>query len=263
RGFRTITRNKEGNGSPSSSNPTSTSANGDKAPAVTEVQNSVPALPAAAPYVVPDNKTIAVEISKYAGYAGLVAANGGLAPNESSIFFKNHGFKGKLTVSEGENWAELNTGKIAAPTTTPDLLPAYGRPVHAIVPAQIGYSRGADGLVVRSDIKKINDLKGKVVATAQFTEVDFFLRYLAQEAGLAVNMLGRLDATPSPDRVNVVYTEEGFAAGDLFLNDLESGKNKLAGCVTWEPKISEVIDKSGGAARLLASNKNLLVIADI
>src|SRR5689334_18690650 len=69
-----------------------------KAPAVSEVQNSVPALPAAAPYQVPDNKTIAVEISKYAGYAGLVAANGGLDASENSVFFKNHGFKVKLTV---------------------------------------------------------------------------------------------------------------------------------------------------------------------
>ena len=69
------------------------------------------------------------------------------------------------------------------------MLAAYGRQFHAVVPAQIGYSRGADGLVVRSDIKKINDLKGKIVATAQFTEADFFIRYLAQEAGLPINVL--------------------------------------------------------------------------
>jgi NitT/TauT family transport system substrate-binding protein len=265
-GYRMMQRGKAENGASSSSG--SGAASGGKAgdgktPAVSEAQNSVPSLPAAAPYVVPENKTIAIEISKYAGYAGLVAANGGLDPSENSVFFKDHGFKVKLTISEAESWPALNTGKIAASTTTADVLAVYGRQFHAIVPAQIGYSRGADGLVVRSDIKKINDLKGKVLATAQFTEVDFFLRYLAEEAGLSINMLGSLDATPSPDRVNLVYTEEGFQAGDLFLDDLKSGKNKLAGCVIWEPKLSEVIDKSGGTARLLASNKNLLVIADI
>jgi len=264
-GAKMLMRDKGGEGGPSSGTASSGKAGGGdgKAPAVSEVQNSVPALPAAAPYALPDNKTVAVEISKYAGYAGLVAANGGLEPSESSTFFKDHGFKVKLTISEGENWAALNTGKIAASTTTADVLAVYGRQFHAIVPAQIGYSRGADGLVVRTDIKKINDLKGKIVATAQFTEVDFFLRYLVQEAGLSVNMLGSLDATPSPDRVNLVYTDEGFEAGDLFVSDLKSGKNKLAGCVTWEPKVSEVLDKSGGTAHLLASNKNLLVIADI
>ena len=79
--------------------------------------------------------------------------------------------------------------------TTVDVLAAYGRQFHAVVPVQIGYSRGADGLIVRTDIKKINDLKGKLVATSQFTEADFFLRYLAQEAGLSVNVLNSVDAT--------------------------------------------------------------------
>ena len=145
------------------------------------------------------------------------------------MFFKNHGFKVRLTIKEDENWSELNEGKMAASVTTVDVLAAYGKQLHAVVPAQIGFSRGADGIVVRSDIKRINQLKGKTIATAQFTEVDFFIRYLAQEAGLPINTLGSLDATPHPERLNLVYTEDGFGAGDLFLNDIKSGKNRLAG----------------------------------
>ena len=232
------------------------------APEVAEVQNEVPKLDPPAAYQF-QNNTVDLEISEYAGYAGLIAANGGLAATENSVFFKNHGFKVKLAISEDESWGELNAGKIAASTTTADVVAVYGRQFQVTVPAQIGYSRGADGLVVRHEIKKINDLKGKIIATAQFTEVDFFMRYLAQEAGLEVNMLGSLDATPSPDRLNLVYTEEGFAAGDLFLDDVKSGRNKLAGCVTWEPKVSEVVRQSGGVAHVLTSNRNLLVIADI
>src|SRR6185503_15386411 len=144
-----------------------------------------------------------------------------------------------------------------------DVLSAYDKQLHVVVPAQIGFSRGADGIVVRSDIKRINQLKGKTIATAQFTEVDFLIRYLAQEAGLQINPLGSLDATPHPDRLNIVYTEEGFGAGDLFLNDIKSGKNRLAGAVTWEPKVSEVVEGSGGQAHVLATNKNLLIIADV
>src|SRR4029453_7894949 len=160
-----------------------------------------------------------------------------------------------------ETWSELNEGKIAASVTTVDVLAAYGRQLHAVVPAQIGFSRGADGGVVRNDIKRINQLKGKTIASAQFTEVDFFIRYLAQEAGLPINALGSLDATPHPDRLNVVYTEDGFEAGDLFVNDLKSGKNKLAGCGTWEPKVSEVVSGRGGQAPALNTNRNLPVVA--
>ena len=43
---------------------------------------------------------------------------------------------------------------------------------------QVDWSSGGDGIVVRNNIKKINDLKGKVLATCQFTEADFLARYL-------------------------------------------------------------------------------------
>jgi NitT/TauT family transport system substrate-binding protein len=231
-------------------------------PEVSEVQVEVPRLSPPAPFNYTDN-IVPIEISEYAGYAGLIVANGGLEPNENSVFFKNHGFKVKLTISEDESWSELNEGRIAGSVTTVDVLAAYGRQLHAVVPAQIGFSRGADGVVVRSDIKRINQLKGKTIAAAQFTEVDFFIRYLAQEAGLQINALGSLDAMPHPDRLNLVYTEDGFAAGDLFAADLKSGKNRLAGCVTWEPKVSEVVEASGGRAHVLTTNRNLLIVADV
>jgi NitT/TauT family transport system substrate-binding protein len=229
---------------------------------VTEVKVEVPKLSPPAPFQLKDN-TVPIEISEYAGYAGLIAANGGLEPTENSYFFKNHGFKVRLTVSEDEDWSELNEGRIAGSVTTVDVLAAYGKQLHVVVPVQIGFSRGADGVIVRSDIKRINQLKGKTIATAQFTEVDFLIRYLAQEAGLAINALGSLDATPHPDRLNVVYTDEGFGAGDLFLNDIKSGKNRLAGAVTWEPKVSEVVEGSGGQAHVLTTNRNLLIIGDV
>ncbi len=233
-----------------------------EAPAVSEVKAEVPKLSPPAPFQLKDN-IIPIEISEYAGYSGLIAANGGLEPSESSWFFKNHGFKVKLTVSEDENWSELNEGKLAGSVTTVDVLAAYGRQLHAVVPVQIGFSRGADGVIVRKDIKRINQLKGKTIATAQFTEVDFFIRYLAQESGLAIHTLASLDATPHPERLNLVYTEDGFGAGDLFAADLKSGKNRLAGAVTWEPKVSEVVEASGGQAHVLTTNRNLLIIADV
>jgi NitT/TauT family transport system substrate-binding protein len=237
-------------------------ASGDAAPEVQEAKVEVPKLSPPAAFQFRDN-TVPIELSEYAGYAGLIAANGGFEPTENSLFFKNHGFKVRLTLSEDESWSELNEGKIAASATTVDVLAAYGRQLHAVVPAQIGFSRGADGIVVRSDIKRINQLKGQTIASAQFTEVDFFIRYLAQEAGLSINPLGTLDASPDPEKLNVVYTEEGFGAGDLFLSDIKSGKNRLAGCVTWEPKVSEVVSGSGGKAHILTTNRNLLIVADV
>jgi NitT/TauT family transport system substrate-binding protein len=227
-----------------------------------EPETAAPQLGPAGTYVVKDN-IVDIELSQYAGYAGFIVANGGLDPSENSVFFKKYGFKVHLTLSEEESWAALNAGRMAASATTADVLAVSGRTLQVTVPAQIGYSRGADGIVVRKDVRRINDLKGRVVVTSQFTEADFFLRYLAQEAGLGVDIMANLAAQPSPDKVNVVYATDAFAAGDLFLKDTESGSNILAGCVTWAPKTTEVVSASKGAATLLVTSTNLLIIADV
>lgn len=230
---------------------------------LSEVQTEVPTLSPAAAFEVKADSVVPIEISEYAGYAGLIAANGGLEPGPGSLFTKYCGCRVRLTVSEEESWSALNSGKLAGSVTTTDVLAVYGRQFKVKVPAQIGFSRGADGIIVRADVRRINALRGKVVVAAQFTETDFFIRYLAQEAGLGIATLGSLDATPSPDRINLVYTDDGFAAGDLFLADIKDGKNRLAAAVTWEPKTSEVVAASAGQARLLTTNRNLLIIADI
>ncbi len=227
-----------------------------------ETRTDIPRLKAAAAFEVKDN-TVVIELSEYAGYGGLIAANGGLEPSEQSYFFKKFGFKVKLTLSEESSWSSLNSGKIAASATTTDVLAVYGKQFQVVVPAQIGYSRGADGIVVRSDIKRINQLKGKVLSTEQFTEADFFIRYLAQEAGIGVNMLPDLAAKTDPDKINLVYCADAFGAGDIFLRDLKAGRTRLAGCVTWAPKTNEVADGAGGKANILTTNRNLLIIADI
>lgn len=227
-----------------------------------ETLRAVPTLKAAAPYVVKDN-TILLELSEYAGYSGLIVANGGLEPSENSHFFKKHGFKVRITLSEEEALGRLNSGELAASATTADVLPVYGKQFQVDVPALIGFSRGATGVIVRKEIRRINDLKGKVLASAQFTEADFLIRYLAREAGLEIQMLDDLSAAPDPEKVNLVYCADGFAAGDLFLRDLKAGRSRLAGCISWAPKTTEVVDESGGRAFLLVSNKNLLIVADV
>ncbi len=225
-----------------------------------ETQTEVPRLAPAAAYVPKDN-IIEIELSEYAGYAGLIAANGGLEPNDNSVFAQKHGFKVRIKLSEEESWSALNSGKMAASATTVDVLAVYGKQFQVTVPVQIGFSRGADGIVVRSDLKRINQLKGKIIATAQFTEAEFFIRYLAQEAGLGVATLRDLQASPDPEKVNLVFCEDAFAAGDLFLAELDRGQ--IAGCVTWAPKTTEVAEQSGGKASILVTNRNLLIVADI
>jgi len=72
---------------------------GDKAVAaasalVVDTETEVPKLPQASAFQPKDN-TILLELSEYAGYAGLIVANGGMEPNTNSVFFKNTVSKSK------------------------------------------------------------------------------------------------------------------------------------------------------------------------
>jgi len=232
-----------------------------EAPAPIEPVTGSPTLDQPAAYV-PKNNIVEIDLSEYAGYGGLIVANGGLAPNPESFFAKQYGFQVKLSVSEEETWGKLNNGHFAASATTTDVLAVLGRQFDVTVPVQIGFSRGADMIVVDQGVASINQLAGKVVAGSQFNESEFFLRYLAQEAGLQVKVLRDLDARPGPHEVGMVFYEDAFAACDAYAYELK-GKQRLSGCVGWTPKTDEVIAASQGKAKMLVSNRNLLVIADI
>jgi NitT/TauT family transport system substrate-binding protein len=233
-----------------------------EAPTPIEPVTGTPVLEAAAPYVPKDN-VIQIDISEYAGYGGLIVANGGLAPNPDSFFAKEYGFQVKLSVSESETWSPLNNGRLAATATTADALAVLGRQFDAIVPVQIGYSRGADMVVVDSGITSVNDLAGRTLAASQFNESEFFIRYLAQEAGVPVRVLRDLDAKPGTGELGLVFYEDAFAACDAYAHELAGNSGRLAGCVGWTPRTDEVVEQSNGRAKVLVSNRNLLVVADV
>ena len=215
------------------------SADGD-APQPIEPVTGTPTLEAANTYVPKDN-ILRIDISEYAGYGGLIVANGGLAPNPDSIFAKEYGFKVQISMSEDETWSPLNNGKLAATATTADALAVLGRQFDAVVPVQIGYSRGADMVVVDHGIASVNALKGKTLAASQFNESEFFIRYLAQEAGVPVTVLRDLDSKPPAGSLGLVFYEDAFKACDAYQHELSSGSARLNGCVGWTPKTDEVI----------------------
>lgn len=240
----------------------SAAAGAEEEAGIVETRLEVPRLPPAGVYT-PKDSTLDVEISQYAGYAGLIVANGGLTASDQSVLAKKHGIKLRIKVSEAEDWGPLATGALAASATTADVLAVYGRQLGSVVPALIGFSRGADGLVVRSDIRRINQLKGKVLITSQFNEAEFLLRFLAREAGLGLKLLTGRDAPPDADKVNLLFAGDAEQAGKVFLADVQGGGDKLAGCVTWAPFTEEVVKQSGGKAHILVTNRNLLIVADV
>ena len=233
------------------------------APTPIEPVTGTPTLEAANTFVPKDN-ILRIDISEYAGYGGLIVANGGLEPNADSFFAKEYGFKVAISMSESETWSPLNNGRLAATATTADALAVLGRQFDAVVPVQIGYSRGADMVVVDRGIASVNALAGKMLAASQFNESEFFIRYLAQEAGVPVVVLRDLDAKPAAGSLGLVFYEDAFVACDAYQHELASG-----GGAPQRLRRLDAEDRRGrrsqsnGAAKVLVSNRNLLVIADV
>ncbi|MFT4257364.1 MAG: OmpA family protein [Pseudoxanthomonas sp.] len=257
--MRDMGKERDGGAAPAGN---SASRSDGEAPTPIEPLTGLPTLDAAAAYQPKDN-IIDVDISEYAGYAGLIAANGGLAPNPDSFFAKHYGFQVRLSLSEEEGWSKLNNGRVAASVTTADTLAVLGRQFDVTVPAQIGFSRGADQVVVDAGIANVNQLQGKVLAASQFNESEFFIRYLASEAGVPVKVLRDLDSRPGAGELGLVFYEDAFVACDAYAHELSGKSPRLNGCVGWSPRTDEVVAESQGRAKTLASNKNLLIIADL
>lgn len=259
--FRDMGQGDDAAGGASASGSSASRADGE-VPAPIEPLPGLPNLDAAAAYQ-PQGNVVDVDISEYAGYAGLIAANGGLEPNPDSFFAKQYGFQVRLKLSEEEGWSKLNNGRVAASVTTADTLAVLGRQFDVVAPVQIGFSRGADQVVVDAGIASINQLKGKVLAASQFNESEFFIRYLASEAGVPVKVLRDLDGKPGPGELGLVFYEDAFIACDAYEHELSARQARLNGCVGWSPRTDEVAAGSQGRAKVLVSNRNLLIIADL
>src|SRR5262249_38566336 len=109
---------------------------------------------------------------------------------------------------------------------------------------------GGDGVVSLKTIRSIEDLKGKRIATTQFTPSHYFLLYLLAESGLTPEDRQEIEK-------NLVFTQEAPLAAAAF-----KSKNVDA-AVTWEPDLPGAVAARSEEAHTLVSTKDAThVIAD-
>ncbi len=208
------------------------------------------------------NKTVVFPINVWGGWAPIIAANGGFKPNPESLFAKEFGFQVDLRVID--NPADAMTvyasGEAQILWGTVDMLALYA-PILSRDPRtapqiyqQIDFSNGGDGIVVRPGIKSAADLKGKEIVLTQNSPSHFYLLTVLKDAGL------------KPEDVKLTFTSDAFGAADAFV-----AENRFAACVSWSPRIYEIVDpKQGGkpdgvpGARLLTTTRDASnLIADV
>jgi NitT/TauT family transport system substrate-binding protein len=199
-------------------------------------------------------KVVQFPINVWIGWLPIVAANHGFAPNTESVFYKKHGFKVNLKLIDdpvaardayvsGEShvlWGTLDMMVLFAEGLMKDSRTAPR------IYQQIDWSSGGDGIVVRSSIGSVKDLKGKTIVYAQNSPSQYFINNLLLNAGI------------QPAQVNHKFTATAFEAAAAFVAD-----PKVDACVSWAPDIYNIPEKVKGTRILTTTADANKLIADV
>jgi NitT/TauT family transport system substrate-binding protein len=202
----------------------------------------------------PNDKVVQFPINVWIGWLPIVAANHGFRPNEESLFYKDYGFKVNLKLIDdpviardafaaGEShvlWGTLDMMVLFTPELMKDSRTAPR------IYQQIDWSNGGDGIVARTAIRSVQDLKGKTVVYAQNSPSQYFLNNLLLNAGI------------QPTEVHHKYTATAFEAAAAFVSD-----KSIDACVSWAPDIYNIPDRVPGTRILTTTGEANKLIADV
>jgi NitT/TauT family transport system substrate-binding protein len=183
---------------------------------------------------------LALGLSGWTGFAPLTLAK------EAGIF-KKHGLDVSLKkVPQKDRHLALASGDIQCAATTVETWIVWNAAgVTSKQLFQLDKSYGADGMVVRNNIARIADLKGKTIAaSAPGTAPYFTMAWFLKKNGLSVKDVKVVNMEPNP-------AAQAFVAG-------QSG---IDAALTYEPYLSLVRDKPE-AGRIIATTLDYPMIMD-
>jgi NitT/TauT family transport system substrate-binding protein len=183
---------------------------------------------------------LAIGISGWTGFAPLTLAK------EAGIFKKNGLDVSIKKIPQKDRHLAIASGDIQCAATTVETWIVWNANGVATTQIfQLDKSYGADGMVVKSNIQKISDLKGKTVAaSAPGTAPYFTLAWMLKKNGL------------SPKDVKVVNLEPQAAA-----NAMIAGTADLDAAMTYEPYLSAVRAKPE-AGKIIATTLDYPMVMD-
>ncbi len=206
-----------------------------------------------------ENNTVRFALNVWAGWAPIIYANEGFAPNKVWKTPDGQEFRVELVLIDDpiSMLDAYSNGQVHIGWGTLDMLPLFmqrivdedGTPrdsrVMPRIYQQIDWSCGGDGIIVREDIRNVSDLRGKTIALAESSPSHYF----------ALNML--VSGGVQPSEVNMQFTPTAFEAAAAFNSD----KN-LAAAASWAPDIYNLGKVQGNRLLVTTATANKL-IADV
>ncbi|HMP79133.1 MAG TPA: phosphate ABC transporter substrate-binding/OmpA family protein [Pirellulaceae bacterium] len=219
----------------------------------------LPPVTGASAYRPMEDRTVRFAINVWAGWAPIVYANDGFQAGKLWQGPDGKTFKVELVLIDDpvQMRDAYVSGSIHIGWCTLDMLPlfvdgfvdAQGNPKDSrIMPRvyqQVDWSNGGDGIIARSNIRTIADLRGKKVVLAENSPSQYF--------GLNMLVAGGVQ----PSEVNFVYTADAFQAAAAF-----NSQRDIAAAVTWAPDIYNLEKVQGNRLLVTTATANKL-IADV
>ncbi len=200
-------------------------------------------------------RVVKMAVNVWAGWAPIVWANQGHKPGKVWKDAKGNEFKLELVLAD-DPVAMVNTyanGYVHIGWATVDMLPLIVNRLQKdprTMPRifqQVDWSNGGDGIVSRSDIKEIGDLRGKTVVLAQNSPSHFFLLNMLEKGGVNAN------------EIKFQVTKDAFQAAQAY--NTEGG---IAACVSWAPDIYTLTENARSGNKLLVTTQTAnKLIADV
>ena len=199
-------------------------------------------------------KILRFSYNVWAGWLPVIAANHGTKPSTDSVFYRKYGFRVEMVLMDDPVAARdaYATGEVHALWGTADMMVLFApelardsRTAPRIV-QQIDWSNGGDGIVVRSSIRSVSDLRGKTVTLAQNSPSEYYLTSLLLSAGMV------------PADVKTKYTATAFEAAAAFVAD-----KSVDACVSWAPDIYKIPERVAGTRVLSSTADANKLIADV
>jgi NitT/TauT family transport system substrate-binding protein len=183
---------------------------------------------------------VAIGMSGWTGFAPLTLAK------EAGIF-KKHGLDVTIKkIPQKDRHLAIASGDIQCAATTVETWIVWNAAGVATKQLfQLDKSYGADGMVVRNDVAKIADLKGKTIAaSAPGTAPYFTMAWMLKKNGLSVKDVRVVNMEPNP-------AAQAFVAGQTGLD----------AAMTYEPYLSTVRAKPE-AGKIIATTLDYPMIMD-
>ncbi len=196
------------------------------------------------------DNTVVFSLNVWAGWAPIILANGGFEPGKVWTGPGGKTFKVKLTliddpVAMRDAYA---AGKVHVGWATVDMLPLFleqlkrdSRTMPRVF-QQIDYSFGGDGIVCRTAIKSVADIRGKTIVLAQNSPSHYFALNTLISGGL------------QPGDVEWKFTADAFQAAAAFNAD-----KRIACAVSWSPDIYNLANAKGNKMLVNTQTANKLI----